>query len=645
MTATFRKKLRNGVLLAILGIGLFAIVITGFGTGGMGGMGGTTGRQAVTIAEIGGNDVTDAEVSRQLELAYRQYQQQNPSLDTGAFYREAFDPLLDQLLEGRTLVAMAQQLGMVVPETLVDREIVSDRRFQNVAGQYEDIAFRRFLEDVRMSEREVRDEIRNLLLARMVSAPVAGRGRMPASVVRAYADLLLEARTGQLGAVPTAFLARSIQPSDQEVAQFYQANQQLFQLPERRVIRFALVGREQLGDAARVTDQEIAAFYQENQARFGPTETRSLRIFTTQDEAVARRVAERVRGGTSFVEAAGAEGFSAEDVTFPNLNREQVEQQTSEEVANAVFGAAQNGLVGPTRTPSGFKVVRVESITRNEGRSLESLRGEISAALQQRKVTEALGTRSDELTDQLEDGRSLEEVAREAGLQIQTTPAVSTTGSAPGFQLPAEFVPVVRAAFDVEENEPFVTDVQPDAQIALVEVTSVVAPAAPPLDQIRDQVRQRLIERTATERARTIADAIARKINEGMAPAQAYSEAGLPLPPPETRTERRSQIERAGEQAPPPFRILFAIPEGRARVVAAPDNAGWIIVHHVRRTPGNAANDPEGRAALAEMERRLSSSGAAELTTQFARAIRSVVEVERDQGQIDALRQRLITGQ
>jgi peptidyl-prolyl cis-trans isomerase D len=158
-------------------------------------------------------------------------------------------------------------------------------------------------------------------------------------------------------------------------------------------------------------------------------------------------------------------------------------------------------------------------------------------------------------------------------------------------------------------------------------------------------VRQRLIERTAAERGRAMAEAIAKKINDGMAPAQAYAQAGIPLPPPETRTERRSEIERAGQQAPPPFRILFAIPEGRARIVAAPNNAGWIIVHHQRRTPGSAGDDAEGRAALSEAQRRLGSSGASELVTQFARAVRSVVTVERDEERINTLRRELIAGQ
>jgi peptidyl-prolyl cis-trans isomerase D len=643
----FSQKIRNGVLLAILGLGLLAIVVTGFGTDGMGGLGGMGGGQrAEALAEIDGEELTDLEVNRQLSLAYRQYAQENPNAaDRGRFFGEVFDPLLEQIIDSRTVAAFGRQLGIVVSDGMIDAAIGTDPRFL-IGGVYDDNAFRAFLDQFDLSERQARAEIEEQLLIRMIAAPVGGRIRMPPAITRAYADLLLESRTGQIGAVPTEVLARSIQPSDDEVARFYEGNKQLFQQPERRIVRFALIGRDQLGEAARVTDQDIATFYQQNQNRFGPSEARSLLIFTTRDEAVARRFGERVRGGTGFAEAARAEGFAPQDITFSNLRREQVVQQSSEEIANAVFGAAQGGLVGPERTPTGFfKVVRVESITRTPGRPLEAVRGEIVTALETQKLTDALTARDEQLRDRLEGGASLEELAREAGLQVQTTPAITEAGTAPNFQMPAELLPIARAAFEIDANEPDLQDVVPDRQIALVEVTSVLPPAVPPLDQIRDQVRQRLIQRTGAERARAIAEGIVNRINGGMAPDQAYAQAGIALPSRETRTERRANIERIGQQAPPPFRILFAIPEGRARMVAAPNNAGWIIVHHQRRIAGNASTDAEGREALAEMERRLTSSGTLEIVGQFARSIRGIVEVSRDEDRIRALRQSLVNGQ
>jgi peptidyl-prolyl cis-trans isomerase D len=645
MTSTFRKKLRSGVLLAILGIALIAIVITGFGTGGSGIGGISGGQQAQQILEVGGEELTDVEVSRRMTFAYRQASRQQPGLDRGAFFQSSFDPMLEQFVDSRALMAFARQIGFVVPQSMVDREIVTNPSFLNVAGQYDDAAFRSFLAAENLSEQQIRSDIETAQLIRMITTPISTAARVPQAVAREYANLLLESRTGQLGAVPTAILARELQPSDQEIAAFYQQNQRSFSLPERRVLRFALIGREQLGDAVRASNQEVAAYYQQNQATYGPSETRSLQIFTTQDEAAARRLAERVRGGTNFVAAAQAEGFSAEDVNFPNLRREQAVQQTSEEVANAAFGAAQGGLVGPTRTPTGFKVVRVDNVTRAAGRPLEAVRAEIVTAVEQTKLADQINARLEQIEEQLGGGASFEEVARQAGLQVQTTPPITSTGSAPNFQFPQELAPLVTATFEIDpDGDPEIQVVQPDQLVALVQVANVVPPAAPPLDQIRDQVRTRLIQQTALQRGRAIAEGIVSRINQGMAPAQAYAQAGIRLPAAETLTVKRFQIARSGQQVPPPLTILFSIPEGRARMIAAPDGTGWIVVHHQRRIPGNAAADPAGNQIATTTQQELSQAVERELQAQFARAVRSSVEIERNEEAILALRTRLTTG-
>jgi peptidyl-prolyl cis-trans isomerase D len=643
MTTTFRKKLRNGLLLSILALGLIAIVVTGFGTGGSGIGGISGGQQAQRILAVGDEELTDAEFSRRMTGIYLDAQRQQPTLDRGQFFAQNFDAALEATIDELALVSFAKQIGLVVSPNMVDRIIAS--QFQNVAGQYDPAAFERFLSQERRSEREVRDEIASRLAMQMLMVPIGSSARVPQAVAQEYANLLLETRTGLLGTVPTAVLARGLQPSDQEVAAFYQQNQRLFALPERRSLRFALIGRDQLGDSVRATDQEVAAYYQQNQAQYGPGETRNLQIFTTQDEAAARRLAERVRGGTNFVEAARAEGFAAEDVSFPNLRREQAAQQTSQEVANAAFGAAQGGLVGPTRTPTGIKVVRIDSVTRTPGRPIETVRAEIIAAVEQRKLAEQLNTRLEQMEDQLAEGASYEDVARQAGLQVQTSPPMTATGAAPNFQFPQQLAPLVTAAFEIDpDGDPQIQVVQPDQLVALVQVANVLPPAAPPLDQVRDQVRARFIQQTAMQRGRAIAEGVVNRINGGMAPAQAYAQAGISLPPAETITARRFQIARAGQQVPPPLTILFSIPEGRARMIAAPDGAGWIIVHHQRRVAGNAATDPAGSQIATTTQQELAQTAERELQAQFARAIRATIEIERNEEAIAALRSRMVAG-
>lgn len=649
MASTFTKRLRSGLLLAFLGIGLVAIVITGFGTDGLGGMGGIgSGASAQTVAEIGDKDLTDAEVSQIIDSRYRQLVRQQPTLDRGQFIEEGFAPILDRIILDNALVEFGRDLGFVVPQQMIDRVIVGIPAFQNVAGAFDETTYRAALQQQGITERQLRDDIASGELANLLLSPVSGQVRVPRALATEYASLLLEQRRGLIGAVPVQLLGASIEPTDQEIANFYRQNQRRFAVPERRVLRFALLNRQTLGAAVTATDQDVQAYYQQNQTLYGPGETRNIQLFTSQDEGAARRLAEQVRGGANFVEAARAAGFTPEDVNLQNQSREQFQTRTNAELAGQVFGGQQGALIGPVRTQIGWQVARVDAINRTPARPLAAVREEIVAAVEQRKLGEQLTAVAERIQARLDDGASFEEIAQAERLNVQTTPPMTATGTAPGqnFQFPPDLAPLLQATFDLSPgDDPLLEVVQPDAQAALISLVNVVPPQAPPLEQIRAEVRAALIAQTALQRARQIAEGIVNRINGGMAPAQAMAQAGVQLPALQPIELRRLQIGQPGQDVPPPLRMLFSIPQGRARFLPAPNNGGYVIVFHERRTAGNATNDPQGAALIATTQRGFEESAAAEIQEQFSRAAAATVQVERNEERIAALRERLRTGQ
>jgi peptidyl-prolyl cis-trans isomerase D len=454
---------------------------------------------------------------------------------------------------------------------------------------------------------------------------------------------LLERRQGSIGVIPTELLRAGIAPTDAEVANFFRSNIARFTIPERRVIRYAMIGPEQVAGAIEPTEAEIAEQYRQNAATYGPRETRDLQSIVLPDQAAAQAFAQQVRGGTAFAEAASAAGFSATDIAVADQSRDQFAQVTSAEVAQAAFSAAQGALVGPIRSPLGFHLVRVEAIERTPARPLAEVRDEIAAAVRQRKLVDALGGLVTRIEDRLADGASLEEAAASERLQLQSTPPVTESGRAPGqaWQPPAELQPLLRTAFemDPDEPEPIIEQIEPNQRFALVGLGQVAPAAPPPLEQARDEVRAVMIERLALERGRAIGRQIVQRINGGMAPAEAFAQVQPRIPPPQPVDMQRIEISRAGEQAPPPLVTLFSLPQGRAHLIPAPAGRGWFIVHHGQRTPGNASERPE---IIATTRSEFTSSSAAELAEQFARAIERTVEVQRNPEVIQQARQRLV---
>lgn len=638
MASPFRKKITSWLVLGMLGLAVLAMVVTGFGTDGLGGVQ-PTGQ---ALASVSGRKVTETELSDQVNRAYRNAQQEQPELDLGTFVGGgAVEQILDQLIIGHALMAFGEDQGMVVSPRMIDKEIVNIPAFRNFAGQFDETTFRQALASQNITEAQLRDDIARSLMQRQLLLPIAASARIPEGMAREYAALLLERRQGSIGVVPSELMGRGIEPTPEEVAAFYRDNRSRFTIPERRVIRYALLGPDELGGAAQPTEQEIEAVYRQTPA-YRPQEKRRLQQVVLPDAAAARGFAQRLQGGADFLAAARQAGYSVEDVTLGAQTREQFAGLASPEAAQAAFSAAQGAVVGPVRSELGFHVIRVEAIESTPARPLASVRADIARQIQGSKRTEALGALINRVEDQLAEGASFEEVVRTERLTPLQTPPITATGQAPGqtWQLPEDVQPLLRGAFELpaEDPEPVVETLVPNERFALLSVGQVIPAAAPPLAQIRDEVRSALIGRRALDRARAVAASIVAKINSGASPQQAFAQAGNGLPAPQPVDVKRMEISQGGQRVPPPLAMLFSLPEGKARLLQAPGNAGWFVVHHRARTAGDPAEQP----GLIEATRsQFSGMSGDELARQFARAVEMGMEVRRNEDAIRALRARL----
>lgn len=645
MLSTLRGRGSQKFMLVVLFIALVAIVVTGFGTGG-GGLGDISGGGVTgdTIAEVGGEEITSAEVSDQVNRQLSRAREQNPTLDLPSFFASgAFEEILRQLVAQKALVAFGRDNGFVISKRLVDGEIARIPAFRNLAGQFDETAFRTALQRERISEQQLRDDIAAELMQRQILVPITASAKVPQAMAMQYASLLLEQRSGTVGLVPSAALGAPKEPTQQEIAAFYRDNQARYTIPERRVLRYALFGAEKVAAAATPSEAEIANFYRTNAARYAATETRTLSQVILPSQQAAQALATKVKGGTPFAQAAQQAGFSPADIAIGPQSRSQYASLTSTAAANAVFGAAEGAAVGPIQTPLGWAVVRVDAINRTGGRPLEAVRGEIAEQLGRDKQQQALADLVSRVEDQLGGGATMEEVAQKEGLELRETPPITATGAQienAAFRLP-EIQPLLKTGFEMNADEDPVVETLPDQRFALLAVGRVVPAAAPPLAQIAARVKSDLLARRASDRAKALATAIANKINGGTPAAQAFAGAGVRLAPPQNVSGRRIDISRGGQQVPPPLQMLFSLPRGKARILPAPNGAGWFVVHHANSVPGNAKEAPVLVQATASQFQRFLGE---EYAAQFNNAVEAATGAERNPDAIKRLKQQLLTG-
>jgi peptidyl-prolyl cis-trans isomerase D len=556
--------------------------------------------------------------------------------------RGSLEELLDQLIDITAVAVFGREQGLGVSRKMVDRDIAGIPAFQDLAGRFDDSTFRQVLAQERLTEQQLRDDFESRLLQRQLVLPVAGSAYVPNAIANQYASLLLEQRSGIVGAVPSAAMGAVREPGEAELAAFYRTNRARYTIPERRVLRFAPFGPEQVAAQTRATDAEIAAAYRQDPA-YAARETRRLSQVVLQNEAQAKALAQKVAGGTAFAAAAMQAGYGPSDTALGINSREAFAAKSSPAVAAAAFGAAKGATVGPIRSPFGWHVVRVDDVIVSAARPLAAVRGEIAARIQQRKATNALSDLATKIENAIGDGASFDEIAKAQKLAVQETVPVTANGAAPenpGWQAPAELKPLLEGAFAMEPGEdPAVETVKENERYALLAVTRSIPAAVPPLAQIRDRVKADLMVRRASERARAIATAIVARINAGTPPAMAFAQAEVRLPAVQTLTASRRDIARQNAQVPPPMAMMFSLPRGKARLLPAPGGRGWFVVYLDKIVPGDAGKEPGLAQAVRNQFAQIIGD---EYARQFTAAIRVGLKAKRNDSAVRKLKAELV---
>jgi peptidyl-prolyl cis-trans isomerase D len=621
------------LLLVALGVGFAMMDVQNLGVGGPSANG--------ALVQVGDKKLTQQEMQDRLNNALERVRQQQPMLDMAQFVRTGgFDQVLNQVIDGMALEEYAAEHGMVVSPAAIDGQIASIPAFQGFDGKFSQQRFDQFLSEQRITAEQVRSDIRRETLVQWLMAPIANPGPVPAELALPYASLMLERRKGSVGYVPIGAIAPGNPPTEAELQAYYKKNVGRYTLPERRVVRYAVVTPTQFEAGAKATEAEIAAEYKKNAAQYAATTRRNLAQIIVADENAAKAIAAKVKAGTSMADAAKAAGLQAS--TVPNAEKEAFARASSPAIANAAFAGAQGTVVGPLRSQLGWHIVRVEGIEQVAGKSLDQVRGELADAIAKTKLAAALADVRAKIDGEIAGNATFDEVVAGSKLKAETSAPLFPDGRA---TIGGEAAPdptlaqIAQAGFSMEAtDDPQLIPLGSEGAFALVKTDRVVAAAPRPLAEIRPTVADDLVRSRQLDGARKAANAIVAKLTKGMPIAQAMKESGLTLPPIQPLDASRGQLAQMGDQLPPPVRLMFSMAEKKAKAIPAPERGGYWIVQLDDIEEGNA----KGNAALIGQTRgQLGQLIGNEYVEQFAAAARKAVKVKRNEAAIAALKAQL----
>lgn len=631
-----------------LGVGLFALfliaVAASFALTDVRNLGFSSGSATSgTIATVGRHSVSVAELRSRVQSAYDVARQQRPDITLQSFIAQGgVEAVLNRMVDGIAVEQFAKSEGMGVSRKMEDAQIASAPAFRGLDGRFDQSQFENFLRRQGVSEKQIRADLARDMYLNQLLVPATGATRAPLSLTLPYASMLLEARQGKALLVPTAAF-RPAAPSDADLQAYYRSNIARYTIPQRRVVRYAIIDRAAVAAAAQPSEAEIARAFEASKADYAAKETRTISQVILPTEAAAKDIAAKVAAGTSIAAAAQAAGL--ESVTLEKQSRADYQRASSDAVAAAVFGTAAGKLAAPTRSPLGWHVARVDAIQTTPARSLDQVRGEITARLAKEKGDQAFADAVAKIEEAVSEGSTLDEVVAANKLTLVTTPAILATGrtaEAPDAAPAPELVPLLKVVFDGEpEDEPIVEQLVPNERAAIFKVQQVVPPTPRPFASVREKVASDFATDRGLAAARKAAEAIVAKVNGGQALTEAAAAAGAPLPAAATVTGlRRDLVQTQGPtRLPPQVALLFDLQRGRAKIVPAPDLAGWYVVQLEQVQRGDARSQPGLVQATAQQFGPVLGQ---EYAQQLISAMRQSIGVEVNQAAVAKLKRDLL---
>ncbi|MGB7408662.1 MAG: peptidyl-prolyl cis-trans isomerase [Pontixanthobacter sp.] len=630
----FQSKFGIAITLAFLGLIAFAFASSDVANTGT--FGGVSGGDRVAV--VGGEKISTSDLSTSANSAVNNLRQRDPTISMPSFISQGgLEEVLNQLIERTSLAVFAEKFGLRAGTNLVNSEIINISAFRGADGNFSEDVYRQALAQQGLTDDLVREDFRAGLFVRQLLIPAAFGAKMPDKMVTRYASLFKERREGGIAVVPSAAFAPSKDPTAEQLSQFYARNRGDYIRPERRRLRYFSFGDNALSDLAPPTDRQIAARYEEDRAQYAASETRMLTQLIVPTQQAAQSIRNRVQGGASLNAVAQEAGLQT--VAIGPVTRSELASQSSSAVAQAVFATSQNAVTTPARSGLGFHVVRVDSIEKTAGRNLEQARSAIAGQLTEERRRAALSDLAEDIEEQVDNGESLADIAAGIRTAPKTTKPITGAGQIYGEDARVDEIlaPALQTAFQMEEGDPQLAEIEPGKTYLVYEVTSITPSAAAPLNDIRDNVVAAWKLSQGSALARKAADRIIARVRKGVTLAAALKAEKVDLPNPDAIALTREQLGQV-QQVPPPLALLFSMAQGTTKPLEAPQNAGWFVVRLDDIEAGTLSmDDPK----FAQAKTELSQSISRDYSDQLRKAIETNVGVERNQSAIEAVRQQL----
>jgi peptidyl-prolyl cis-trans isomerase D len=515
MLEDIRESSQGLTAKIILGLIILTFAVAGIGS--------YTNSVDTSVATVNDEKISEQEFNKayqaQRNRMAQQYGEMFETLSNDSNYMANFrQSVLDNLINEKLIDQSARDLSIRVSDERLKETIRAMPEFQ-VDGVFDNNRYLAIINQAGFYQSSnFRDYLRVEMTRRQLSQALVGTEFNLPYQETLQQKLQSQTRNIRFATISANKFKAGIDVSEEEIKNYYQANQVRFENKEKVKVNFIQLSVEDIAKTIDVSDEDVATYYQDNIASFTQPEQRRVSHILiafdegdTESEANAKVEAEallaRLAQGEDF--AALAKELSSD--TFSGENGGDLEY-IEPGVMDPEFDEAAFALesVGDTtelvKTSFGYHVIKLTELNPEVIKSLADVKPDLYTKVSENKAQEKFYTQTQEMARiSFEFPDSLEDAANEVNAKVETSSWLSHSGNAAPFDNPN----VVEAAFsDLVLQDNMNSDV-----IELSDTVSIVLRLneyqeanVKPISEVEEQIKSILVSQKATEKAQAVID-------------------------------------------------------------------------------------------------------------------------------------------
>lgn len=575
-------------------------------------------------AKVGGDVITRQQFDAALhDQTDRARQMLGQSYDPKTFDTPAMrQSVLDGMIQQRVVAQEARRLNLTASDEAVRTAIMAIpaiAALKRADGSFDAASYQQLLAAQGMTGPQLDASERFQLASAQITQNIGQSALLPHSLAQGLVALIGQQRDVQGLVLRAADYRSRVQPSEAEIKGYYDAHHADFTTPESATIQYVVLSSTALAQSVKPSDADIAKYYQDHLGQYrtgGEVRASHILITVAKDASAAQRAAAKAKAEDILKQV------TAHPDQFAALAKSDSQDPGSaakggdlgyfgrgmmlKPFENAAFGL-QKGQISPlVETDFGYHIIEATDVKPSVTRALADVREDIVRALQNDVAAKRYADDIDGFSNTVyEQADSLQPVADKFGLTVQTASVTRVPNPTAAAGDPVNDAKVLAAVFadDVLKNKHNTSaiDIGNKTQVA-ARVAEYKPAALPPLEQVREAVRNKLVDAQASVLARK--DGLARLQAFEKAPADPTALAGF---------SSVAKVTRADAQGVPPAAMGPIFKASAAKLPAfvgidLPDGGGYAI-YRINQVTAGAPVDAAHVSAIEQQLAQISAQG------------------------------------